>query len=99
MITEKSKDFIHTMKRVCYVVFIRNMIIRNMSYYKIIVLHPTGLNMISKALIFVFLPLVENLTPSEPTLIPFYVVIQIIRVLLYFFILSQKNKVSLFSGS
>jgi len=25
MITEKSKDFIHTMKRVCYVVFIRNM--------------------------------------------------------------------------
>ena len=33
------------------------------------------------------------------SLIPFYVVIQIIRVLLYFFILSQKNKVSLFSGS
>ena len=39
------------------------MIIRNMSYYKVIVINMNGLNVISKALIFGFLPLVENLIP------------------------------------
>ena len=49
--------------------------------------------------IFVFEPLVEILSKKNLTLITFYVVIQIIRVLLCFFIFSQNNKVSLFSGS
>jgi len=39
------------------------MIIRNVTYYKIIMVIPTGLNVILKTLIFVFSPLVENLRP------------------------------------
>jgi hypothetical protein len=37
--------------------------IRNMFFYKVIILNTKGLNVISKALIFVFLPFVENLIP------------------------------------
>jgi len=51
----------------CHLLFF--IINRNMSFYKVIFLNPTGLNVISKALIFVFLPFVENLTPLETTLI------------------------------
>jgi len=48
------------------------MIISNVSKYKVIIINPTGLNMILKALIFVFLPFVENLIPLKPTLIPLF---------------------------
>jgi len=66
-----TKRFNHVASSFC-LTLLDVIIIRNMSLYKVIVLNPTGLNVISKALIFVFLPFVENLTPSEPTHIPLF---------------------------
>jgi len=51
---------------------LNKMFISDVSLYKIIIVNPTGLNVISKSLIFVSLPLLENLIPLLPTFIPFF---------------------------